>query len=32
MVLKSLTFYLGVDYEKKKVGRPPKASDLQFSG
>jgi AT hook motif. len=29
MVLKSLTFYLGVDQEKKKVGRPPKVSDLQ---
>jgi hypothetical protein len=32
MVLKSLTFYLGVEKEKKKVGRPPKVSDLQFSG
>jgi hypothetical protein len=32
MVLKSLTFYLGVDQEKKKAGRPPKISDLQFSG
>jgi len=28
MVLKSLTFYLGVDQEKKKAGRPPKVSDL----
>jgi hypothetical protein len=32
MVLKSLTFYFGVDQEKKKAGRPPKVSDLQFSG
>jgi hypothetical protein len=32
MVLKSLTFYLGVDQEKKRAGRPPKVSDLQFSG
>jgi len=32
MVLKSPTFYLGVDQEKKRVGRPPKVSDLQFSG
>jgi hypothetical protein len=31
MVLKFLTFYLGVDQEKKKAGRPPKAFDLQFS-
>jgi hypothetical protein len=30
MVLKSLTFYLGVDQEKKKAGRPPKVSDLQL--
>ena len=29
-VLKSLTFYLGVDQEKKKAGRPPKVSDLQL--
>jgi hypothetical protein len=28
MVLKSLTFYLGVDQEKKKAGRRPKVSDL----
>jgi hypothetical protein len=28
MVLKSLTFYLGVDQEKKRAGRPPKVSDL----
>jgi hypothetical protein len=32
MVLKSLTFYLGVDQEKKRAGRPPKVSDIQFSG
>jgi hypothetical protein len=32
MVLKSLTFYLGVDQEKKKAGRPPKVSGPQFSG
>jgi hypothetical protein len=34
MVLKSLILYLylGVDQEKKKAGRPPKVSDLQFSG
>jgi len=32
MVLKSLTLYLGIDQEKKKAGRPPKVSDLQFSG
>jgi hypothetical protein len=32
MVLKSITFYLGFDQEKKKEGRPPKVSDLQFSG
>jgi hypothetical protein len=32
MVLKSLTFHLGVDQEKKRAGRPPKVSDLQFSG
>jgi len=32
MILQSLTFYLGVDQEKKKAGRPPKVSDLQFSG
>jgi hypothetical protein len=30
MVLKSLTFYLGLDQEKKKAGRPPKVSDLQL--
>jgi hypothetical protein len=30
MVLKSLTFYLGIDQEKKKAGRPPKVSDLQL--
>jgi hypothetical protein len=30
MVLKSLTFYLGIDQEKKRVGRPPKVSDLQL--
>jgi hypothetical protein len=30
MVLKSLTFYLGVDQEKKRVDRPPKVSDLQL--
>ncbi|MFZ8859963.1 MAG: hypothetical protein ACO2PP_05615, partial [Thermocrinis sp.] len=29
MVLKSLIFYLGIDQEKKKAGRPPKVSDLQ---
>ena len=29
-VLKSLTFYLGVDQEKKKAGRPSKVSDLQL--
>jgi hypothetical protein len=32
MVLKSLTFCLGVDQEKKKAGRLPKASDPQCSG
>jgi hypothetical protein len=32
MVLKSLISYLGVDQEKKKAGRPPKVSDIQFSG
>jgi hypothetical protein len=32
MVLKSLTLYLGFDQKKKKEGRPPKVSDLQFSG
>jgi len=32
MVLKSLTFYLGIDQEKKKASRPPKVSDLQFIG
>jgi len=32
MVLKSLTSYLGVDQEKKKAGRPPKVSGLQFGG
>ena len=31
MVLKSLTFYLGVDQEKKRTGRPPKVSDLQLA-
>jgi hypothetical protein len=30
MVLKSLTFYLGIDQEKKRAGRPPKVSDLQL--
>jgi hypothetical protein len=30
MVLKSLTFYLGIDQEKKKTGRPPIVSDLQL--
>ncbi len=30
MVLKSLTFYLGVDQEEKRVGRHPKVSDLQL--
>jgi len=30
MVLKSLTFYLGIDQEKKRAGRPPKISDLQL--
>jgi len=30
MILQSLTFYLGVDQEKKKAGRPPKVSDLQL--
>jgi len=30
MILQSLTFYLGVDQEKKKTGRPPKVSDLQL--
>jgi hypothetical protein len=32
IVLESLTFYLGVDQEKRKAGRPPKVSDIQFSG
>jgi hypothetical protein len=32
MVLKSLNLYLGVEKEKKKAGRPPKVSDIQFSG
>jgi hypothetical protein len=32
MVLKSLISYLGVDQEKKRAGRPPKVSDIQFSG
>jgi hypothetical protein len=32
MILQSLTFYLGVDQEKKRADRPPKVSDLQFSG
>jgi len=31
-VLKSLTFYLGVDQETKRAGRPRKVSELQFSG
>jgi len=30
MILQSLTFYLGVNQEKKKAGRPPKVSDLQL--
>jgi len=30
MILQSLTFYLRVDQEKKKAGRPPKVSDLQL--
>jgi hypothetical protein len=30
MVLKSLIFYLGIDQEKKRAGRPPKVSDLQL--
>ncbi len=30
MVLKSLTFYLGIDQEKKRAGRPPKVSDLHL--
>jgi hypothetical protein len=30
MVLKSLTFYLGIDQEKKRAGRPPKVSNLQL--
>jgi hypothetical protein len=30
MALKFLTFYLGVDQEKKRVGRLPKVSDLQL--
>ncbi|MFZ8784370.1 hypothetical protein [Thermocrinis sp.] len=30
IVLESLTFYLGVDQEKKRAGRPPKVSDLQL--
>jgi hypothetical protein len=30
MVLRFLTFYLGVVQEKKRVGRLPKVSDLQF--
>jgi hypothetical protein len=30
MILQSLTFYLGIDQEKKKAGRPPKVSDLQL--
>jgi len=32
MVLKSLTFYLGVDQENKKAVRLPKVSGPQFSG
>jgi len=30
MILQSLTFYLGIDQEKKRAGRPPKVSDLQL--
>jgi hypothetical protein len=30
MILQSLTFYLGIDQEKKKAGRPPKVSDLHL--
>ncbi len=30
MILQSLTFYLGVDQEKKRAGRPPKVSDFQL--
>jgi len=30
MILQSLIFYLGIDQEKKKAGRPPKVSDLQL--
>jgi hypothetical protein len=30
MVLKSLTFHLGVDQEKKRAGRPPKISGIQL--
>jgi len=30
MILQSLTFYLGIDQEKKRAGRPPKVSDPQL--
>jgi len=30
MILQSLTFYLWIDQEKKKAGRPPKVSYLQL--
>jgi hypothetical protein len=30
MILQSLTFYLRIDQEKKRAGRPPKVSDLQL--
>ncbi len=30
MVLKALTFYLGIDQERKKAGRLTKVSDLQL--
>jgi hypothetical protein len=30
MILQSLTFYLGIDQEKKRADRPPKVSDLQL--
>ncbi|AHE96807.1 hypothetical protein THERU_04110 [Thermocrinis ruber] len=32
MVLKYLISYLGVNREKKRAGRLPKVSDLQFGG
>jgi len=32
MILQSLTFHLGVDQENRKAGKPPKVSNLQFSG